>query len=190
MGMPAITEHRWTASEVRQLIADNPLHTPRYEMVDGELLVTPSPAYRHQAAVRAMFRALDSYVQRHGLGETFCSPSDVELEAESVLQPDVYVEPPEESRRRTFPLRSLLLAVEIVSPSSARIDRGRKRRYYQRNGVPEYWIVDLDSRLVERWRPLDDRPEIATDTLEWRPAGATEPLVIDLRAMFVEAIGD
>ena len=190
MGMPATQDRRWTAMEVRQLIADNPLYTPRYELVDGELLVTPSPARRHQLAARALLFALHPYVQRNGLGETFFSPSDVELEAESVLQPDVYVEPPEESRRRTFPLHSLLLAIEILSPSSARIDRGRKRRYYQRNGVPEYWIVDLDSRLVERWRPLDDRPEISIETLEWRPAEAVEPLVIDLRAMFAEAIGD
>ena len=190
MGMPATQHRRWTAAAVRQLIADNPLHTPRYELVDGELLVTPSPAYRHQAAARALFLALHPYVQRHGLGETFESPSDVELETDSVLQPDVYVEPPEEARRRAFPLRSLLLAVEILSPSSARHDRGRKRLYYQRNGVPEFWIVDLDARLVERWRPGDDRPEIVTEMLEWRPLMAMEPLVIDLRAMFAEAVGE
>ena len=190
MGMPATQDRRWTAAEVRQLIADNPLHTPRYELVDGELLVTPSPARRHQTAARVFFRALDPYVLRNGLGLTLWSPSDVELEEESVLQPDLFVEPPEEARRRTFPLRALVLAVEILSPTSARHDRGRKRLYYQRNGVPEYWIVDLDARLVERWRPGDDRPEVATETLEWRPAEVSEPLVIDLQAAFTEALGE
>jgi len=89
-----------------------------------------------------------------------------------------------------MPGRALLLAVEVLSPSSARNDRGHKRRYYQRNGLPEYWIVDLDSRLVERWRPDDTRPEVLTETLEWRPQGSAAPLVIELHTLFMEALGE
>ena len=62
-------------------------------------------------------------------------------------------------------IHALLLAVEILSPSTARADRQAKRRLHQRERVGEYWIVDLDARVVERWRPDDERPEIVTRTL-------------------------
>jgi Uma2 family endonuclease len=72
----------------------------------------------------------------------------------------------------------------FVTP--ARVDRGPKRLLYQREGVPEYLIVDVDSGLVERWRPRDERPEILTEGLEWRPSGLVEPLIIDRPELFAE----
>ena len=60
------------------------------------------------------------------------------------------------------------------------MDRVRKRELYQRQGVPEYWIVDLDARLVERWRPGDTRPEILGDRIVWQADGAGEPMTIEL----------
>jgi Uma2 family endonuclease len=82
-----------------------------------------------------------------------------------------------------------ILAVEILSPSTAAWDRGVKRRRFQRSGIPEYWIVDPDARLIERWRPEDERPEILDQQLEWYPAGAPAPLAIDLPALFAEICG-
>lgn len=82
-----------------------------------------------------------------------------------------------------------ILAVEVLSPSTARYDRALKRKLYQRVGVAEYWIVDLDARLVERWRPEDERPEIVTDRLIWVPAGAPEPLAVGLDEYFREVMG-
>ena len=61
---------------------------------------------------------------------------------------------------------------------------------FQRAGVPEYWIVDLDARLVERWRPGDERPEVLTERLRWQPDAATPPLEIDLSAFFAQVVGD
>jgi Uma2 family endonuclease len=84
---------------------------------------------------------------------------------------------------------SLLLAVEILSPSTARYDRIVKRRRYQRAGIPEYWIVDPDSRVIERWRPNDERPEVASEVLEWRPVAEAPPLLLDLPALFAEGWG-
>ncbi len=81
-------------------------------------------------------------------------------------------------------VRTLLLAVEVVSPSSARGDRLTKRRLYQRQGVATYWIVDPDARLVEVWHPEDHRPEIVTDALTWRVTTDAEELVIDLGELF------
>jgi hypothetical protein len=67
--------------------------------------------------------------------------------------------------------------------SAARRRRGAKRRLYQRH-VPEYWIVDLDAELIERWRSGEDRPDIATSVFEWQPPGATEPLRLELDKFF------
>ena len=76
----------------------------------------------------------------------------------------------------------LLLAVEILSPSTARADRQRKRAIYQSEGVPEYWIVDVDARLAERWRPGDERPKILATTLEWQPRADQEALALGRRS--------
>lgn len=76
----------------------------------------------------------------------------------------------------------------MLSPSTARYDREVKRRLYQREGVPEYWIVDLDARSIERWRPSDEAPEVFRETLVWHPRGAGEPLAIDLLALFARAL--
>ena len=71
MAMPAVDARRWTAAEVRQLIADNPELTPRYELVDGELLVTPSPGAPHQRSVMTLLFALQPYLVSTGTGEIY-----------------------------------------------------------------------------------------------------------------------
>jgi Uma2 family endonuclease len=190
MAMPAV-KRRWTAREVRQLIAESPLATPRYELVDGELLVTPSPSWPHQRAVSLLLSALHDYLKGQRVGDASTSPFDVELAPESIVQPDVFVVPTHEARRllAETPARELLLAAEVLSPSSVRHDRVTKRAHYQRH-VPEYWIVDLDARLFERWRPGDERPEILTEMLGWHPAAATEPFRLDLVAYFAEVFDE
>ena len=184
MAMPA-ANRRWTAREVRALIAESPLATPRYELVDGELLVTPSPNYPHQRAVSLLWVALETYLAENPIGRALTSPFDVELEAEFVSQPDVFVVPMREARRllTEMPARELLLTAEVLSPSSGRHDRVTKRPRYQRH-VPEYWILDLDARLVERWRPGDERPEVLTSLLEWHPSGSASSFRLDLPSYF------
>lgn len=184
--MPTEQARRWTAREVRELIARSPRTTPRYELVDGELLVTPSPGFRHQEAVAWLITEVRQYLKRERVGHALISPSDIELEPEDIRQPDLFVVPLDEEarlRRDGFPGRQLLLAIEVHSPSTARFDRLKKRPGYQRH-VPEYWIVDLDARLIERWCPGDHRPEILTSTIVWSPTGCRQPLELDLRAFF------
>ncbi len=186
MGMPAReSTKRWTAEEVRAL-QDESRAWPRYELVDGELLVSPAPTWNHQRAVKHILRLLDDYVEPLGIGEVLTSPADIELEPDTVLQPDVFVVPARDVRPQGSwrDVRGLLLAVEILSPSTARSDRVRKRRFLQRVGVPEYWIVDVDSRVVERWQPGDERPALLDERLVWHPAGAAEPFTLDLPAFF------
>ena len=79
-----------------------------------------------------------------------------------------------------------LLIVEVLSPSTARYDRVTKRRRYQRSQVHQYWIIDLDARVIERWRPADDRPELVTGLITWQPVPEAPALAIDLDAYFAK----
>jgi Uma2 family endonuclease len=83
-----------------------------------------------------------------------------------------------------------VLVIEVLSPATARYDRQLKRRRYQRARVPEYWIVDVDSRLIERWRPNDERPEMLEERLTWKPAPGDASLDLDLTQLFAELWGD
>jgi Uma2 family endonuclease len=191
MAMPA-TQRRWTASEVRQLIVESPLQTPRYELVDGELLVTPSPSAPHQRAVALLWRALEDYLAREPAGVAYVSPFDLELEPGTIVQPDVFVVPPHESERLLrgeLPGRELMLAVEILSPGSGRHDRVTKRYLYGRH-VDDYWVVDLDARLFERWRRAAQQPDVIVSSLEWLPLRATEPFRLDLPGYFAAVFGE
>ena len=85
-------------------------------------------------------------------------------------------------------IRELLLAVEVLSPSSARADRVKKRALYRDERVAEYWVVDLDARTFERSTPADSRVEVAAASLEWHPAGASAPLIIDLERYFARVL--
>jgi Uma2 family endonuclease len=187
MAMPQVPA-KWTADLVRALPDDG----NRYELVDGALLVTPAPSLRHQETVFALIRRLDPYVLRRGLGRLLASPADISLGEDEILQPDLFVAPLIAGRRpdNWKDVHGLLLAVEVLSPSTARYDRHDKRKRFQRAGVPEYWIVDLDNRRIERWGPGDLQAEIITETLSWHPEGASESLVIDLPRLFLEVWGE
>ncbi|MGH7489143.1 MAG: Uma2 family endonuclease [bacterium] len=179
--MPQASTKRWTAETVLALPADG----NRYEVVDGELLVTPAQSVRHQRAVQEMFMAMHGYAQRGGIGETFVAPADISTREDRLVQPDIFVVSQSLGRVRAWSeVTHLLLAVEILSPSTARADRQVKRRLYQEI-ADEYWIADLDARLIERWRPGDTRPEILTDRLTWRP-GSAAAFELDLQKYFVE----
>lgn len=191
MGMPA-TERSWTRAEVLDLIARNPLTTPRYELVGGVLLVTPAPTRLHQFAVVTMLRILSDYLDSQpGVGLALTSPADVMPEPDVTVGPDVFVMPPDEAGRMhdKGPIRRLLLAVEVLSPGDRSGDRGRKRELYQRT-VPDYWIVDPDERRVEVWRRDVPAPIPAGDRIVWHPAGASQPLVFDVVAYFARVCGD
>lgn len=187
--MHADHARRWTADEVRRMLLHESWSWPRYELVGGHLLVTPAPGVAHYRAVMWLFDVLRAYVGRERIAEVMLSPADLALLPGTVSQPDLFVPPRSEAEDAAewSDIRHLLLAVEVISPGSERNDRGWKRRYYQQANVAEYWIVDLDARLIERWRPDDDRPEIADQILTWHPAGAAAQLIVDLTALFAAA---
>lgn len=175
LSMPAI-RRSWTPDAVRRLNAETS-SWPRYELIGGELLVTPSPGDPHQLAIGELHLLIAPYVDHEELGLTFLSPSDVTLGTDSVTQPDLYVTP-------VSPEDGLLLAIEVVSPSSVRTDRVTKRDFYMESGVSEYWVVDIDARIVERWTPMEASPVVERATLTWSPGGAAMPLEIGLPEFF------
>lgn len=185
MAMPMPELGFYTAEMVRELI-DETRPSPRYETVYGELLVTPSPSVPHQLVVVRLFHELYTYCKRERTAHAFLSPADVSWGRRDVLvQPDIFVVDLEEARALDWQrITRLLLAVEVISPSSGRADRFTKRRLYQEMRTPLYWIVDLEQRAVEVWEPDDMLPTVMRDALTWSPAGATEPLTIDLEELF------
>ncbi|MBA2627757.1 MAG: Uma2 family endonuclease [Gemmatimonadales bacterium] len=183
------TVERWTAERVRALPDDG----NRYELVAGELIVTPAPSYLHQAAVMAFYDRLRPWLAASGIGRVMVAPADLSFGQDEILQPDLFAFP----TRADVPVQSwrdigsLLLAVEVLSPATARYDRTLKRLRYQQAEVGEYWIVDVDARLVERWRPEDARPEIVTERLVWRPGAADgAEISIDLDELFAGVHGN
>ncbi|HET8649066.1 MAG TPA: Uma2 family endonuclease [Gemmatimonadales bacterium] len=175
-----------TADMVRDLIVEE--HAwPRHETVHGELLVTPAPRMGHQELVRRILVALSSYLDQHGPAKAhvLMSPADISWGPDSLVQPDIFVVPIDEARPlRWSGIAHLLLAVEVLSPSSVRADRFTKRRLYQENGVGLYWVIDIDGRSAEAWRPESVQPELIRDRLTWHPAGAAEPFVMGLEELF------
>jgi Uma2 family endonuclease len=187
MGMPETTG-RWT----REMVLALPDDGKRYELFDGELLVTPAPSWLHQRLVMAFYDRLKPYVLANGQGEVLLSPADVPLDGEQVAQPDLFVIPPSAARPPASwtELPNPILVLEVLSPSTARNDKVIKRRSFQRNRIPEYWIADPDARAVDRWRASDDRPEILDERLTWQPSPDHPPLELDLPALFREAWGE
>jgi Uma2 family endonuclease len=194
MGMPAL-RHHWSADQVRALIEESPTHWPRYELLAGELIVTPAPGGIHQVAVAKFLALFAGFLTREPVGVALTSPADLQLHPNTIAQPDIFVVPRVEPSETAHifswaDISSLLLALEVISPSSGRTDRVEKRDYYMSARVPEYWVVDLDARVVERWNPERLTPVVARNTLGWRPAGASEPLTVNLPDLFEQIWSD
>jgi Uma2 family endonuclease len=175
---------RWTYDEYAKLPESG---TTRYEVIDGELAVTPSPTSTHQRIVTRLVLDLGSFVQRHRLGEVFAGPLDVLFGEGDYLQPDFLFVRTENAQRLSK--RGVEgppdLVVEILSTSTAQRDRGVKLARYRHFGVPEYWIIDPSSRTIEVWRlsARADSPEILRvgEELSWTPleGGPTLQLAIE-----------
>lgn len=172
----------WTRGSVLALPEDG----NRYELVDGELLVSPGPRGAHQAGVAELFRLVDPYARAHKIGRVCFSPADLDFRSGQLLQPDLFVGARVGSRDPVdwTDYGIPLLVAEVLSPSTAHHDRVTKRWYYQRAGVPVYWIIDLDLRRVEVWCPGDHSPVIVEHVLPWQPDVGVPPLLIDLPLYF------
>lgn len=180
----ATSTSAWTLAELDRLPDDG----NTYELIDGELFVTPAPSPAHEQLVAVLLEILGPYVWSHGLGRVH-TPHAVVRNEEEQVEPDLMVRPvmpvlPEKWAEMPAPF----LVVEILSRTTFRRDHEQKRAFYLRNGVAEYWIVDRWSRTI-RVIGRDAEDFIADSLLEWKPDGANEPLRIDVTEYFDEALG-
>lgn len=165
---------------------NDPLRPERRELLDGELIVTPSPLVRHQRVAFRLARALADFVEPHGLGEVFVPPMDVVLADGDVVQPDVFLVLAAQAGivTRANIAGAPALVVEVVS--DPRVDRVRKRDVYARHGVSEYWIADPDADRIEVHR--HDGAGYPTPVIVEVPGGLSTPLLpgfeLDLAAVF------
>lgn len=126
----------------------------RYEIIEGDLYVTPAPSSIHQTVSRRLQFALMSQLEVKGLALIFDAPYDVIIANTTVVQPDLVII--RNSRRSSISQRGLEgipdVAVEILSPSTRGNDAILKKAAYARAGIPEYWMVDCDLGQVEVFR--------------------------------------
>ena len=186
MAMPAFATV-WTVDMLADFPDDDGNH---YEILDGELIVTPSPGWGHQGIAAQLGARFVAYFEATNSG-WLVPDIDIPFEPTNLVRPDLVVAPMIDGRPpRSFQeAQRLLLVVEILSPSSKVRDRQRKLALYMRKSVEEYWIVDPEQRVVHRWRLGAESAEVCTDQIEWRPEPAVEPLVIDLPALFARVNG-
>jgi Uma2 family endonuclease len=179
MGMP--TPAYYTAEMVRAFPEDG----NKYELVYGELLVSPAPQPWHEVVQFRLRMAIAGYLQREPIGHLFGPLADISWDEAVLVSPDILVVPLDEARTLDWAqMQHLMLIAEVLSPSTARFDRFTKRRRYQEADVPLYWIVDPDKHQVEVWTPTDSFPRFERERLLWHPAGATESLLVELNQLF------
>ncbi|MEP6833065.1 MAG: Uma2 family endonuclease [Gemmatimonas sp.] len=155
----------WTISDLERLPNDG----NRYEILHGELLVTPMPSTGHQRVTARLFVNLANWCRAH-TGWTFLSPGGVYMSQTTWLEPDaaIYATPDYgDAEWRDMP--PPVLVVETQSKSTARRDRFRKRPAYLAHGVQEVWIVIEKSRMVERWTGASEFPSVFGDVISWQP---------------------
>jgi Uma2 family endonuclease len=178
----ALTVPRYTVADLEHFPDDG----QRYELLDGHLLVTPSPGMDHQTVAYRLVLALGGAVEgRPGL--RIVGPGVVVREPGTQLQPDVMV------FRATGPLTAswkeieeVWLAVEVLSPSSRIYDREFKRDAYLALGVDEVWLVDMKERAVLVSRAGAPQDQRVTGRLLWHPPRLEVPVDLDLDVIFAE----
>ncbi|MDQ2667757.1 MAG: Uma2 family endonuclease [Gemmatimonadota bacterium] len=188
MAMPVIARHDWTVEMLDALPDDG----QRHEIVDGELFVTPSPAYAHQFVLSELHARIHGYLRGSTVGRVLFPPSDIRRNDRSRnrVQPDLYVVRLDGKALpvEPFGIADLLLAVEVASPGNLRYDYHTKRTLYLEGGVPEYWVVNPEARNISRWRTEADPGEMLSREIAWQPAGMATSLLIDVEELFREAL--
>jgi len=149
-GILPTTHRRMTAEEYFQL----PEGPPYFQLIDGELFMSPSPNFFHQEIVGNIFFLIREYLRRHPLGKVVIAPSDVQFDQDNIYQPDIFF-----IRNERLGIVDKHGAkgapdfvVEVISGSTGRLDLGPKKMVYAAQGVIEYWVVLPLTRTVEIYR--------------------------------------
>jgi Uma2 family endonuclease len=179
----AASPRNWSYAEYARLPDDG----NRYEVLDGEVLVTPAPGTRHQRIAANLFTELRQHVLSNRLGEVLWG-LDVLISENSYLQPDILFIP--ESQRHRLTERGMEgppgLVVEVISPGSIRIDRVAKPARYCDFGIPQYWAVDPERSGIWIWdfELGAGEPRLELQQLSWQPNPAVQPMQLEVRTAF------
>src|SRR5436309_8842113 len=169
---PPVTRHDY------QEMPEGP---PYFQVVEGELVMSPSPNMFHQDIAGRIYAMILQFLEKKPLGEVFISPLDVFLSDVNVFQPDVIFV--SNARRSILTEHGIEgapdLVVEILSPGTARYDKGSKRKIYARTGVKELWIVDPEAKRIHVYE-VARNAEVPTATYDDR-ATFKSPLLPGLR---------
>ena len=178
----ATIKKRWTLAEVHSLPDDG----NKYELVRGELFVTPPPNDPHETIIARLARVLDPYVEAQALGYVYRPRAVVRYDG-SEVEPDLMVRQPHPAPTKTDAdwntAPKPILIVEVHSGYTRRRDRVQKRSLYMDAGIAEYWMVDPDLRVITVVRSGRE-DEVVSEALTWAPAGASEPLTFALTRVF------
>ncbi len=175
---------KWTLAELHRLPEDG----NRYEVVRGDLFVTPAPSPDHEELGMVLDSLVSPYVRAHALGNVYRPRAVIQL-LKSEVEPDLMVRPPRTGRSNSWAAQPLpILVVEVMSDATQRRNNLQKRALYDDAGIPEYWIVDAEHRTMRVVRP-EQEDLVAAESFSWHPAGASEPLVVDVAALFSRALG-
>jgi Uma2 family endonuclease len=174
----AETARAWTLDDLYALPDDG----NKYELIRGELFVTPAPSTGHETVLARLTRILDPYVVANDLGFVFHPRAALRFEG-SEAEPDLMVrrrESPDQDWE-TMPPPSLL--VEVLSPSTRRRDRKEKPDFYLDAGVADYWIVDPETKTITSIR-RGEADALHRKMVRWWPKGAAEPIDVVLTELF------
>ena len=172
----ATKTRRWTRADLAHLPDDG----NRYEVLDGELFVTPQASFPHQWIATRLILVLGPYLERHGLG-VVVGPGAI-IFGDNELQPDVLVLPSVPTRipEKWDRLPRASLVVEVLSRTTRSRDFGKKRKAYLRRRIPSYWVIDRFERQALVWTAASEDERVVTTELRWQPNPEIEPLVIPL----------
>lgn len=131
---------------------------PYYQLIDGELIMSPSPNRYHQVIVGNVFDLLRGYLRHHPIGEVYLAPLDTYLSETDVVQPDVLFV--SNANRHLLADDGIHggpdLVVEVISPWNGQLEKRRKRPLYARSGVKEEWLIDPHLEQIHRYDFLAD----------------------------------
>jgi len=160
----------------------------RYEIIDGDLLVTPAPLSKHQLVLGNLYWWLRSYLEKNPMGRALFAPTDVVLSEFNVVEPDLLFL--SNARRDRLTRKNIQgapdLVVEVLSESTRRTDEVRKRKLYGSADVLEYWIVDPELETVKVYRKASDRFERAAELSCEAGDVLTTPLLPGFQAPLVK----
>lgn len=168
----------------------------RYQVVDGVLVMSPSPSTRHQRLSLDLATTLNSFTKQHRLGQVFMAPFDVVLVYErpaTVLQPDILFVAKDNPVLTPANVRGAPdLAIELLSPSTAKLDMGRKRALYAEHGVKEFWVIPYEFDRIEV-RQLGEGGHFAPAVIYEPGSTLTTPLLpgfeLDVESLFASWSG-